>query len=559
MSLNLDNMFPLLLGSYYCSNDYCDELALYSNNHCHLCTNCVDLELYEENGGITPYPPYEEWPKNDQVSQREEMRDMLCSLTELFGKNADRVVEPAPAPASAPAPTLEETTVLMEPPKPVVFDYVDNPEKEMSHILRNGDHEWKLTITGSGINKGVSNIPTSHIYQIGDTQYNMKRYGYGQDSMGVMFLDNQAYFSIADGHGPIIQGKVLSYSAHKYVYDILVKNSDIVLNKIANGKSDELSILAKQWFKEVDDTLMWEDPHTSTFKHGGTTFTIIQKILDKNGILHTVIYNLGDSPCIKVDSSYDVPKLEEVTEDQNCDSMKWYEKYCNSCLDRQMEPADIYLNRFNYVQANGSCKRIPWVNGGVDPIIPFKKELVDGKYVVSDNVEVMRQFYEGSDSLYKPHLYAGGSQSERGKTANVEALRRGEYPMQNFGSTLRGVLQNIFGFGDKDDKISMNIGTEPHVSSYQSKSGTFEFVGSDGAFDPITDGDIRSIFSEGVTAKTMMDMINEKALEAQYPFKKTFSGEAIGRWDDVTFWIVKSEEIVKSPPKLEDGKWLTGC
>ena len=79
---------------------------------------------------------------------------------------------------------------------------------------------------------------------------------------------------------------------------------------------------------------------------GGTTFTVIQKIASSDGNLYTFTYNVGDSPCVSINIKADHVKIDEVTEDQNCDSIVWYEKYCNSCLKKGVEPSEIYLNRF---------------------------------------------------------------------------------------------------------------------------------------------------------------------------------------------------------------------
>ena len=91
--------------------------------------------------------------------------------------------------------------------------------------------------------------------------------------------------------------------------------------------------------------------------------------------------------------------LNEITEDQNCDSKDWYERYCNLCYKKGVKPGDIYLNRFNYKQANGRYNKISWVNHGLLPIKPFSKEFKGGRYVVTDNVETMKQFYEGARRL----------------------------------------------------------------------------------------------------------------------------------------------------------------
>ena len=58
-----------------------------------------------------------------------------------------------------------------------------------------------------------------------------------------------------------------------------------------------------------------------------------------------------------------------------------------------------------------------------------------------------------------------------------------------------------------------------------------------------------------------MDKIKEKAMNAGYPFVNTiFQNRTIGAWDDVSFWIIKSESLDKSAKKnLDEALWLTGC
>jgi len=285
---------------------------------------------------------------------------------------------------------------------------------------------------------------------------------------------------------------------------------------------------------------MFKDQETSEFLKGGSTLTIVHKIVDINGELNTIVYNLGDSPCIRINETDLKIDVTEISEDQNCDSKKWYEKYCNSCLKINEEPSNIILNRFNY---KGKGRQIPWVNGGKKPIHPFKKEIIDGKYIVTDNVDIMKQFYEDVPEEWKMCLLLGGSQSIRGKRENIEELKKGNYPMKNFGSTLEGIIQNLFVFGDKEDKETMHISCEPHIDNYKSDINSYEFVGSDGCFDVLKDEDITNIFSiskeNHIINRLIKNKINVNAKNAFYKFD---SDTKLGSWDDVSYWVIKSNK-----------------
>ena len=107
--------------------------------------------------------------------------------------------------------------------------------------------------------------------------------------------------------------------------------------------------------------------------------------------------------------------------------------------------------------------------------------------------------------------------------------------------------------------------TEPHMSVDKYADKGFEFVGSDGTFDPLTDKVISDIFrdncdrSPDIIVNVIFDKLNECARRAYYPFTSSFSGKSIGRWDDVSYWVIKTEQIKKEEPIDDDIMWLTGC
>ena len=55
MLYNIGSTTQIDNSTKYCCNDYCCELAEYTNGKDYVCSECNDLVLYKENGGITPY------------------------------------------------------------------------------------------------------------------------------------------------------------------------------------------------------------------------------------------------------------------------------------------------------------------------------------------------------------------------------------------------------------------------------------------------------------------------------------------------------------------------
>ena len=505
---------------HYCVCDECITATDKQIKGYPICDECMGFEIYYEHGGITTTP----------VDSK--------NMFEFCEKDITDIID-------------------------IKFDYLDH-DRCMSGIISNGKNSWKVDFSGKGMRKGSSDKARVVDIDIVGCRYPAKRYDFGQDSMSVFILKNQAYFNVSDGHGP--RGEHISYESHKYVIEVLTKNFELIQKLIITNNTVELQKLVTLWFTEIDEVFMNSD--NINYSSGGTTFTSIQKIAADDGNLYTICYNLGDSPCVSIKVNDEKVVIKEITEDQNCDSEYWYERYCNWCLKKGVEPQDIYLNRFNYKQASGVYQKIPWVNHGLLPILPFKKEFKGGKYVVTENYDTMKQFYEMAPEEYKKYVYEGGSQSERAKEENLKRLAKGEYPMMNFGSTLEGKVQNLAGFGDKSTKITHCLMTEPYMSVNKYTGKGFEFVGSDGTFDPLTDKIISDIFRENSNnsidfiVDVLFDKINECAKKAHYPFLSSVYGgrvRKLGCWDDVSYWVVKTEQIKKEKSNIDDAMWLTGC
>lgn len=209
---------------------------------------------------------------------------------------------------------------------------------------------------------------------------------------------------------------------------------------------------------------------------GGATCTINHKVMDpENGRLYTIVSNVGDSPALKIDlQTYGIT---ETSEDQNCDNTRAVERYCNLCNSLNQVPRKVILGRFNFQSPLG--KRCSWMGQWGDWVCPYiytQKE--DGNYIISHNTEVMQRFYENAPVEFKPALSSGGPQSLRARPENLEALKRGEFPSANYGSTLEGVLQMPFSMGDKADKRGpLNVKCEPNVAIMHDDLASLECIG----------------------------------------------------------------------------------
>ena len=167
----------------------------------------------------------------------------------------------------------------------------------IEHTMKSAGKTWTFKIGGTGCAKRETREPTIinkdpiHIY------------GFGQDSIGIMKTDNQLILTLADGHGPKEAGKDISYKLHEYLITYIGGMYSFILDMIRLKKYDDIKTQICWMFKHVDNIIMNEDDITSNYNSGGSTFTMVQKILDeKNGKMYTLNYNVGDSLYFKIDT-----------------------------------------------------------------------------------------------------------------------------------------------------------------------------------------------------------------------------------------------------------------
>jgi serine/threonine protein phosphatase PrpC len=399
--------------------------------------------------------------------------------------------------------------------------------------LLGGGKKYTFNIGGAGCAKQITRAPT-HI-----NRDPIQIYGFGQDSIAIFKTQTQLLLSLADGHGSKKEGQDISYKIHEYILTYIAESQAFILNKLREHDNDSVISKINELFALVNDIILNKDEITSKYNMGGTTLTILHKIIDPiDGTLYSLSYNIGDSPYFKINSntSLDELSLEELSENQNCDNIKCVESYYNHCLTKGVTPSPIILGRFN----KPNYYKTPWM--GDEPIEPYKSEIIDGKYKITQNTDVMKKFYEGAPASLKQNtLYSGGSQSIRDKLENISGLAYGLFPMENFGSTINGDLQNIYSFGDKKSYINHHITCIPHVSINQINSSHYDFVGSDGPIDCLTNADILDMFKEkpNMTMSEFITFVNitidTKASEGGFRFS-IFGNVPL--WDDNSYWVV---------------------
>jgi serine/threonine protein phosphatase PrpC len=401
----------------------------------------------------------------------------------------------------------------------------------INHSLVAGGKQYTFSIGGAGCEKRVTRIPKLI------NKEPIQIYGFGQDSLGIFKTDTQLLLSLADGHGPKEEGKTISYKIHEYMLTYIAESSGYILSNLRTNDYESINKLIIDMFEHVNQIILKHDEVTSKFMCGGSTFTMIHKIIDEeDGSLYSLSYNVGDSPYFKI--SLD-GVVEELSEEHNCDNIATVEQYYNHCLETGVGPSPIILGRFNFK----NFYKATWM--GSEPINPYNVEVVDGKYKLSKNTDIMKKFYEKAPVAVKGHsLYNGGTQSIRGREANLKAIANGEYPMENFGSTIGGDVQNVNSFGDKKSILAHNIICNPHISITKIEASHYDFVGSDGPMDCLTNSDISAIFK----SKPLMDTeefthyvrttVDEKALEGGFNF--SIFGN-VPTWDDNSFWVVETK------------------
>jgi serine/threonine protein phosphatase PrpC len=404
----------------------------------------------------------------------------------------------------------------------------------IEHTMKAAGKTWSFKIGGSGCAKKVSRTPTIinkdpiHIY------------GFGQDSLGIIKTDNQLILSLGDGHGPKVAGMEISYKLHEYLITYIAGMYDFIIDMLRENKYDAIKTQITWMFKHVDEIILNEDDTTSTYHSGGSTFTMVHKILDEeDGTMYTLNYNVGDSPYFKI--NVEKNEIIELSESQNCDNMTWIEHYANHCLKKGIKPSNVILGRFNTHGGHA----IPWVSPGY--IYPYKYLLEDGKYKVTENTEVMKSFYENTPETMKQYIsYNGGPQSIRDRYSNMKALAEGKFPSTNFGNSIEGTIQMTSTFGDKDSKHAHNLLCIPHINIMVEDGKSTEFMGSDGVVDCLTDKDIIRLFKYKETAGLSMDEFI-KFLETSIDVQAALGGfkcspiTKLPTWDDISYWVIETE------------------
>lgn len=420
----------------------------------------------------------------------------------------------------------------------------------IEHTMKSAGKTWTFKIGGTGCAKRETREPTIinkdpiHIY------------GFGQDSIGIMKTDNQLILTLADGHGPKEAGKDISYKLHEYLITYIGGMYSFILDMIRLKKYDDIKTQICWMFKHVDNIIMNEDDITSNYNSGGSTFTMVQKILDeKNGKMYTLNYNVGDSLYFKIDTIN--REVTQLSQSQNCENMDCIERYANHCLTTGIEPSNVILGRFN----TNMGYKVSWMPPGY--IYPYKYLLKDGVYKVTENVEIMKEFYDAMPYEIKKYIgYDGGPQSIRERPSNIKALSEGKYPSSNYGNTLEGSVQTLNTFGDKRTKDRHNLMCVPHINiEIMENCEHNEFITSDGAVDCLTDDEIIRLFKYKERAKLSMDefiTFLEKSIDVQASlggFKFTNSLiDPIPTWDDLSYWVIDTyveEDLEYRIKKLE--------
>lgn len=411
---------------------------------------------------------------------------------------------------------------------------------------------WRITLAGRGAAKGSTRIATKveKVTPLGKVEV----WGFRQDSLATMLPNTevpQCIVSIADGHGPSVPGQLMSQSSHLKMLPRVASVAGEILQWLRDGNTAAVEQKVKDIFAEIDEDLLCTDPITSPHASGGATYTLNHKIMDpETGRMHTIISNVGDSPAVKVDlATYGIT---EVSEDQNCDNKQAVERYCNLCRDLNQTPRKVILGRFNFQSPLG--KRCSWMGGWGDWVEPYSySQKANGDYIISDNTEVMRRFYENAPVEFQPALRSGGPQSLRARPENLRALAEGGYPSANYGSTLEGVLQMPFSLGDKADKRGpLHVKCEPNVAIISDEAATtLEVMGTDGVMDCLPDKELHELLvREGAATKAPEVLCNRIAELTEALAKSNwfpFSSLGVPAWDDCGFWVVRCEPILPTP------------
>lgn len=400
-----------------------------------------------------------------------------------------------------------------------------------NHTLEACGKKYTFTIGGIGYEKGIGN--SSKTFSKNGINVNC----YGQDSSAIYKDDTNLITSIADGHGEREQGRTISYCLHIPIISKMIEHNEFIIQKLKENKMDDIKQFIKEIYTEQNNYILRHNEEMSSFYSGGSTFTLVHKIIDiDTGDLYTITSNIGDSSHLKIEND----SVYEMSESQNCDNIEAVEKYYNHCLTNDVIPSPIILGRFNTLRGF----KTPWV--GEKPINPYICEIVEGKYKITPNVDMMKSFYEDApEELKVSSFYNGGVQSLRERPSNLEALANGEYPMKNFGSTVDCSLQVVSSFGDKMSVIKHNIMCVPNINieKHSSTNNIHDFITSDGALDCLSNDEIIRLFQfKEKKDMSMPDFIKffEDSIEIQARLGGFKFKGCIPSWDDISYWIINT-------------------
>ena len=403
----------------------------------------------------------------------------------------------------------------------------------IEHTMKAAGKTWTFKIGGAGCEKKITRTPI----ELNKGPINI--YGFGQDSLAIMKTSTQLILSLADGHGPKEAGKDISYKLHEYLITYISEMYSIILEMLREKKYDDIKTKITMMFKRVDNIILNEDEITSLYNDGGSTFTMVHKILDEeDGTMYTLNYNVGDSPYFKIDTMKS--KITELSESQNCDNMDCIEQYANHCLTNGVDPSPIILGRFNTKMGY----KISWVSPGY--IYPYKLILEDGVYKVTKNIEDMKEFYENIPVELKKYIgYNGGPQSIRGRPSNMKDISEGKYPSNNFGNTISGSVQTPNTFGDKSTKQKHTLFCIPYINIQVEDGLSTEFITSDGGGDCLTDEEMLRLFKYKETAGLSIDEFI-KFIETSIDVQAALGGfkftpiTKLPTWDDISYWVIET-------------------
>ena len=397
----------------------------------------------------------------------------------------------------------------------------------MSHTF--SFQNYTITLNGYGTNKNTKKSNNtdynSLLQQNKFTLNNYKIWTFGQDMFG--FYKNNDFLVIvnSDGHGSLREGTDFAYYSTHFAIDEIKQNFHLIKSLYIENPSKIKSFM-NNIFQKLDNILLYEFPETCYHATGGTTLTVNIKFKINNKLV-SIVTNTGDSLFVR----YDNNKIKEETSQLNCDTLENYQLYVHKCNQKQIKPKNIYLARFNVT--NKSFK-IPWVSKPPQPIQPFKlTQDKNNNYIASDNIEVMKIFYEKANNYFKENvLKKGGTQTIRDLDLNKSLIKEGKYPSTNFGNTAEGICQCLPGasIGDivqKTDKDSMISHTSIHI--YNTRK-TREIIGSDGFFDPLSDKSLIECYDSHISHH------KDNLLQKMYDETKNHKWNQY--WDDISMCVI---------------------